>query len=118
MNATILDYLPKRIATTTPRVAVIAAMACSLQIAAPSARAAEREMIPPSISEPTTCYRLIASSGLEIQVGFAIDVCGGSRDGAATAKCFVEAWSRREDGGLGLTLGQAVDLCRVSGKRQ
>lgn len=94
--------------------------ALSALLATLAANAAEPPSvtIPPNSSEPTRCYRLLANSGLELTVGIVLDACGGSVDGEKTVKCLIEAWSSREMGGLGLTIGQGVDLCRVAGKRQ
>jgi hypothetical protein len=96
------------------------AAAMALLLAAVIVNPAEQQpvRIPPNSSEPTKCYRLLANSGLEISVGIALDACGGSIDGPKTVACLVEAWSPRDQGGLALTVGQGVDLCRVGGKRQ
>jgi hypothetical protein len=74
--------------------------------------------IPQSASEPTKCFRLLANSGMELPAGILVDACGGSVDAVKTVSCLVEAWSPRADGGLGLSVGLGVDLCRAGGKRQ
>jgi hypothetical protein len=63
--------------------------------------------------EPIVCYRLLGLSGLEITVGQSVELCAATHDAAATFECFSEAWGNPADGGLGLTRGQAVDLCRT-----
>lgn len=78
----------------------------------------ETTRVPPNSSEPTKCFRLLSASGLNLTVGIALDACGGSLDGGKTVACLIEAWASRELGGLGLTVGQGVDLCRAGGKRQ
>ena len=64
-------------------------------------------------TEPVLCYRLLMRTGLEITVGQSVEVCAATRDAAATVACFAEAWAHPAEGGLGLTRGQAVDLCRT-----
>jgi len=70
-------------------------------------------IIPAGTAEPTKCFRLIAESGLEVSVGSAIELCAGSVSAEKTVACFIEAWGPRTNGGLGLMLGFAVDLCRT-----
>jgi hypothetical protein len=96
----------------------ILAAAFVLTVATGAPRAAEPEpsgelMIPPGTTEPTRCFRLIAEASLEVPVGSAIELCAGSVSAEKTFACFIEAWAPRSNGGLGLMLGLAVDLCRT-----
>jgi hypothetical protein len=68
---------------------------------------------PEPIPEAILCYRLLTSTGLEITVGQAVEVCAATRDAAATVACFAAAWGHPANGGLGLSRGLAVDLCRT-----
>lgn len=98
----------------------ILAAAFVVTVASGAPRAAEPEpepsgelMIPAGTAEPTRCFRLVADAGLEVPVGSAIELCAGSVSAEKTFACFIEAWGPRPDGGLGLMLGLAVDLCRT-----
>lgn len=87
------------------------------------ASAADDEPKPPSTSEPklpvpsepTKCFRLVGTFDAEMPIGLATDLCGGTTDAMATLSCFVEAFSSRESGGLGLNRGSAIALCRPAG---
>lgn len=61
-------------------------------------------------SEPTLCYRLAGGDGMT--VGHALELCGGTKDALETLSCYAEAWASPDEGGLGLTRGQAIDLCK------
>ena len=66
----------------------------------------------PASPEPIKCYRDVPEG--QITIGLAISLCSGTNDAEATIRCFKEAFESKENGGLGLTLGQAVKLCRSS----
>lgn len=70
------------------------------------------------VSEPGKCYRTVGLFDGQMTVGLAIDLCGGTTDAAATLTCYIEAFGSEDTGGLGLTRGGAVDLCRAGGSRQ
>jgi hypothetical protein len=97
------------------RIAVFAATLAFLSNFAPAAEpdTKPKTEAPGPIPEPILCYRLLTSTGLEITVGQAVELCAGTRDAAATVACFAAAWGHPADGGLGLNRGQAVDLCRT-----
>lgn len=93
-------------------------LAATLALLGTQALAAEPEVPPATeapgrIPEPILCFRLLTTTGLEITVGQAVDLCAATRDPAATVACFAAAWGHPDNGGLGLTRGQAVDLCRT-----
>ena len=64
-------------------------------------------------TEPVKCYRMVGLVDSGMNVGLAVELCGGSVDGAKTLQCFEEAFKNSDDGGLGLNRGLAVDLCRT-----
>lgn len=70
------------------------------------------------VAEPVKCILSLASQGFDLPVGIAVDVCGGSTDGAKTVLCFLQAHMHPNNGGLGLTAGLASALCRVRGGGQ
>jgi hypothetical protein len=84
--------------------------------------AAEPEAMPaedkkPKVEEalspdPVQCYRLVGVVE-SVPIGQAVELCAGSIDSFKTVKCFQEAYRHPDDGGLGLPLGLAVDLCRA-----
>lgn len=93
-------------------------IAATLAFLSNLALAAEPETTPATetrgpLPEPILCYRLLTSTGLEITVGQAVEVCAATRDAAATVACFAAAWGHPANGGLGLNRGLAVDLCRT-----
>lgn len=63
-------------------------------------------------TEPVRCYRLAGLADSGMVVGIAVELCGGSVDGAKTVQCYEEAFRSSDDDGLGLPRGLAVDLCR------
>ncbi len=70
------------------------------------------------LSEPTACVRLAAVAseklGWDLRVGMLVDLCAGTTDARKTVACFGEAYGHPKEGGLGLTLGQAVKLCKAN----
>jgi hypothetical protein len=64
-------------------------------------------------SEPVRCYRMVGFIDTQMTVGLAVELCSGSVDAAKTVQCFDEAFKSGDDGGLGLSRGLAVDLCRT-----
>ena len=64
-------------------------------------------------TEPVKCYRMVGLLDSGMVVGLAVELCAGSIDGAKTVECFDEAFKNSDDGGLGLSRGLAVDLCRA-----
>jgi hypothetical protein len=70
-----------------------------------------------SESAPIKCYEYVQGGkdrpGLGLNVGQAVELCGGATDAQKVIQCFVKAWAHRDDGGLGLNAGQAVDLCKT-----
>lgn len=69
-------------------------------------------------TEPVKCYRLVGLADSGMMVGLAVELCGGSVDSAKTVQCFADAFKSSEDGGLGLSRGLAVDLCRTISREQ
>ena len=71
-----------------------------------------------ALSEPTTCYRLVGTMndkfGWDMRVGQSITLCSGATDAKKVVACFAEAFGHPKDGGLGLTAGQAVTLCKTN----
>ena len=96
---------------------VIAAAVLTIAAGAASAddsnQSSPTQSVPMGGTEPTKCYRLFEAPGLT--VGQAIDLCSGTTDARATLRCFYEAWGTTQEGGLGLTAGQAIRLCRTAG---
>jgi hypothetical protein len=64
-------------------------------------------------AEPLRCYRMVGLVDSGMMVGLAVELCAGSVDAAKTVQCFEEAFKSSGDGGLGLSRGLAVDLCRT-----
>jgi hypothetical protein len=68
-------------------------------------------------SEPASCYVAVAllmeKVKGEITVGQSIELCGGTTDAMKTVRCYAEAWAHTDNGGLGLTAGQAIALCKT-----
>jgi|TARA_B110000971_G_scaffold219044_1_gene259212 hypothetical protein len=60
---------------------------------------------------PTTCYPL-AWNAMCLNTGQAVKLFSGTKDTAATIKCFLKAYASEEDKGLGLPMGFAVNLCK------
>ena len=60
---------------------------------------------------PTTCYPL-AWNAMGLNTGQAVKLFSGTKDTAATIKCFLKAYASEEDKGLGLPMGFAVNLCK------
>jgi len=91
-------------------------MTVALMFAGGVALAGEPETEPPipaGSSEPTKCVRLIADSGLGMTVGHTIELCAGTVSASNTVACLIESWGPSAQGGLGLPLGLAIDLCRT-----
>jgi hypothetical protein len=67
-------------------------------------------------SAPITCYQLAAGTeevtGVALNVGQAIELCGGATDAIEVIQCFLIAFSHTDDGGLGLNAGNAIRLCK------
>ncbi len=70
----------------------------------------------PVESPPIACYQLAAGSkeitGVNLNVGQAVELCGGATDAIKVIQCFVMAFSHPESGGLGLNAGNAIRLCK------
>jgi hypothetical protein len=64
-------------------------------------------------SEPVKCYRMIGLADNEMPIGLAVEVCAATPSAQKTFACFSTAFKHPGDGGLGLTRGLAVDLCRT-----
>lgn len=65
-------------------------------------------------SEPSDCYAaafdvLALGAGAD---GVAVKLCSGTTDASKTIECFIKTRGRRENGGLGLTNGWAINLCK------
>jgi hypothetical protein len=65
-------------------------------------------------SEPSDCYEaafdvLALGAGAD---GVAVKLCSGTTDASKTIECFMKAHGRKENGGLGLTKGWAMNLCK------
>jgi len=94
-------------------VATTLAFTLSGSVALAAEPTSDEPAIPTRSSEPTKRFRLIGESGFEVMVRQAVELCAGTVDAVKTVACFIEAWSHPGISGLGLTLGQAVDLCRT-----
>jgi len=64
-------------------------------------------------SEPVNCYDL-AWNNLELPLGLAVKLCSGTTDAPKTLKCFIRAYGHKDDGGLGLPMGFAVNQCKTN----
>jgi len=70
-------------------------------------------------SEPTACYKNAWNSkedgglGIGMTAGLAIKLCTGTTNSKKTISCFTEAYSHPNNSGLGLNMGQAVELCKT-----
>jgi hypothetical protein len=96
------------------KITSIATMTCALALSFPTQLKAEE----PDLGKPTEpyiCMKALGELGLEVPLGMAVDLCAGSTDAEKTLRCFLQAWAPRDADGLGLTLGQAVRLCRAPG---
>ena len=65
-------------------------------------------------SEPSDCYES-AFDVLALGVGadgVAVKLCSGTTDAPKTIECFMKAHGLKENGGLGLTKGWAINLCK------
>jgi hypothetical protein len=65
-------------------------------------------------SEPSHCYEaafvaLALGAGAD---GVAVKLCSGTTDASKTIECFMKAHGRKKYGGLGLTKGWAINLCK------
>ena len=65
-------------------------------------------------SEPSDCYEsaldaLTLGAGAE---GVAVKLCSGTTDAHKTIECFMKAHGPIKNGGLGLTKGWAINLCK------
>lgn len=60
--------------------------------------------------EPIKCYQMAGELGL--LVGQAVELCGGATDSSAVIRCFTKASKHPADGGLGLPIGLAINLCK------
>ena len=61
--------------------------------------------------EATDCYDL-HWHGMGLNTGEAIKLCSGTTNAAETLRCYMKAFNTLEDGGLGLTRGFAINLCK------
>lgn len=80
----------------------------------PTAATPSEPETPPS-AEPIKCYRGVGRFDSGITVGLSIELCSGTTNAMATLSCFDEAYAPPAYGGLGLTRGQAIWLCRTAG---
>ena len=65
-------------------------------------------------SEPSDCYRLVGELDVGLTVGLGIKLCSGTTDAAKTVECFMKAAGHGDDGGFGLNMGFAVNLCKTN----
>ena len=63
-------------------------------------------------SEPSDCYALAGELNVGLTVGLGIKLCSGTTDAAKTIECFMKAAGHEGDGGYGLNIGSAVNLCK------
>jgi hypothetical protein len=63
-------------------------------------------------SEPSKCWALAGELDSGLTVGMGMKLCSGTTDGAATIQCFTEAFGHPDNGGFGLNMGLAVNLCK------
>ena len=66
-----------------------------------------------ALYHPAGCYELVWTS-LGLTSGQAIKLCSGTTDIAKTIGCFIKAYQPREENGLGLTMGFAINLCKTN----
>jgi hypothetical protein len=79
----------------------------------PEAKSAEEPKMPQNQSEPVKCMRLIGIIDDEMPMGLAVELCAATPKATKTFDCYMEAFMPSSAGGLGLTRGLAVDLCRT-----
>jgi hypothetical protein len=72
---------------------------------------AAEEDVSDIVSPPTNCY-VLAWNVMGLNTGQAVKLCSGTKDAAATIKCFLKAAASEEAKGLGLNMGLAVNLCK------
>jgi len=65
-------------------------------------------------SEPSDCYTLAGELDVGLTVGLGIKLCSGTTDAAKTIECFMKAAGHEDDGGYGLNIGLAVNLCKTN----
>ena len=63
-------------------------------------------------SEPSDCYALAGELNVGLTVGLGIKLCSRTADAAKTIECFMKAAGHEGDGGYGLNIGSAVNLCK------
>ena len=64
-----------------------------------------------TLYHPAGCYELVWSA-FGLTTGQAIKLCSGTTDTGKTIGCFIKAYQPKEDNGLGLTMGFAINLCK------
>ena len=62
--------------------------------------------------EAIKCYVMAADVPGGMTVGLAVTLCSGTTDAERTIRCVVAAFTHPDDGGLGLSRGLAVNLCK------
>ena len=63
-------------------------------------------------TEHSDCYALAGELNVGLTVGLGIKLCSGTTDAAKTIECFMKAAGHEGDGGYGLNIGSAVNLCK------
>ena len=64
-------------------------------------------------SEPAVCFILAHSIG-DLREGLAVKLCSGTTDGREVFLCYWKAFTPIDEGGLGLSVNFAVNLCKTN----
>ena len=65
-------------------------------------------------SEPSNCYALAGGLQIGLTVGLSTKLCSGTTDASTTIDCFNRAYGHPDNGGFGLNMGFAVNLCKTN----
>ena len=105
------DYPQRPIKLVIAAVIAVLALALTFAQQAQAATAKGGEIIP---EQPVACYKALGDEIFGgIPAGQGIALCAGTKDAKKTLGCFAQSYALRvSDGGLGLPLGLAVQLCR------